>query len=200
MPGGRGCASGCEDHKPQLPCLRLVCQSDASGKLRGGSCALHRHPRRLCLWKNGCYNSGASVRRQIFCRVSLIYSGKTYNQDYRYPEFPSSVVTIPVDKEAVIKRGLVAPQDSAEIVNEIVIDLAGAPAITRKGYVGLGELLMLDIIATNAAEGYLSDILVLHSRRRVLSRHERLLAVNRHDAPVGAHTPVGNSGESRQSI
>ncbi len=62
----------------------------------------------------------------------LIYSGKTYNQDYRYPEFPSSVVTIPVDKEAVIKRGLVAPQDSAEIVNEIVIDLAGAPAITRK--------------------------------------------------------------------
>ena len=54
----------------------------------------------------------------------------------------------------MIKRGLVAPQDSAEIVNEIVIDLAGAPAITRKGYVGLGELLMLDIIATNAAEGW----------------------------------------------
>ncbi len=90
----------------------------------------------------------------LLSSLKLIYSGKTYNQDYRYPEFPSSVVTIPVDKEAVIKRGLVAPQDSAEIVNEIVIDLAGAPAITRKGYVGLGELLMLDIIATNAAEGW----------------------------------------------
>lgn len=90
----------------------------------------------------------------LLSSLKLIYSGKTYNPDYRYPEFPSSVVTIPVDKEAVIKRGLVAAKDSADIVNEIVIDLANAPAIAKKGYVGLGELLMLDIIATNAAEGW----------------------------------------------
>lgn len=90
----------------------------------------------------------------LLSSLKLIYSGKTYNPDYHYPEFPSSVVTIPVDKETVIKRGLVAEKDSAEIVNEIVIDLAAAPAVAKKGYVGLGELLMLDIIATNAADGW----------------------------------------------
>lgn len=86
--------------------------------------------------------------------LKLIYSGKTFNPDYRYPEFPSAVVTIPVDRQKVIERGLVAAKDSDEIVNEIVIDLNRVPAITSKGYVGLGELLMLDIIATNAADGW----------------------------------------------
>ena len=47
-----------------------------------------------------------------------------------------------------------APQDTAELVNEIVIDLAAAPAVRSKGYISLSELLMLDIIATNAAEGW----------------------------------------------
>ena len=86
--------------------------------------------------------------------LRLIYSGKSFNKDYGYPEFRSSVVTIPVDKEAVIKRGLVAAKDSDRIVNEIVIDLGNAPSIRGKGYVSLSELLMFDIIATNAAEGW----------------------------------------------
>lgn len=86
--------------------------------------------------------------------LKLIYSGKSYNKDYRYNQFPSRVVTIPVDKKKVIERGLVATQDSADIVDEIVIDLGSAPAITGKGYVSLGELLMFDIIATNAANGW----------------------------------------------
>ena len=90
----------------------------------------------------------------LLASLKLLYSGKTYNADYHYPELPSSVVTIPVDKETVIKRGLVAPQDSADIVDEIVIDLGSASAIRGKGYISLGELLMLDIIATNAADGW----------------------------------------------
>ncbi len=86
--------------------------------------------------------------------LKLIYSGQSYNKDYRYNQFPSRVVTIPVDKKKVIERDIVAAKDSAEIVDEIVIDLGSAPAITGKGYVSLGELLMLDIIATNAANGW----------------------------------------------
>ncbi len=86
--------------------------------------------------------------------LKLIYSGKAFNKDYRYNQFPSRVVTIPVDKKKVIERGLVAAKDSSEIVDEIVIDLGKAPAITGKGYVSLGELLMFDIIATNAANGW----------------------------------------------
>lgn len=90
----------------------------------------------------------------LLTAIKTVYSGKSYNADYGYPELPSSVVTIPVDKKKVIERGLVAPQDSDRIVNEIVIDLGNAPSVKGKGYVSLSELLMFDIIATNAAEGW----------------------------------------------
>ena len=90
----------------------------------------------------------------LLSSLKAIYAGKTYNADYGYPEFPSSVVTIPVDKQAVLKRGLVSKENADKIVDNIVIDLAAAPSIAGKGYVSLSELLMFDIIATNAAEGW----------------------------------------------
>lgn len=90
----------------------------------------------------------------LMTSLKYIYGGGGRDNDYGYPMLPSAVVTIPVDKKAVVARGLVAPQDTAELVNEIVIDLAAAPAVRGKGYISLSELLMLDIIATNAAEGW----------------------------------------------
>ncbi len=86
--------------------------------------------------------------------LKFIYGGGGRDNDYGYAQLPSSVVTIPVDKEAVVKRGLIQPQDTAELVDEIVIDLRGAESVNRKGYISLSELLMLDIIATNAANGW----------------------------------------------
>ncbi len=90
----------------------------------------------------------------LLTSLKYIYSGGGRDNSYGYPMLPSSVVSIPVDKEAVVKRGLIAPQDTAQLVNEIVIDLANAPSVRSHGYVTLSELLMLDIIATNAAEGW----------------------------------------------
>ncbi len=90
----------------------------------------------------------------LLTALKALYAGKTFNEAYGYPELPSSVVTIPVDKKRVLERGLVAEKDSARIVDEIVIDLASASSISGKGYVSLSELLMFDIIATNAAEGW----------------------------------------------
>lgn len=90
----------------------------------------------------------------LLTSLKAIYAGKTYNEDYGYPEMPSSVVTIPVDKKTVIKRGLVALKDTAKIVDKIVIDLGSASSIKGKGYISLSELLMFDIIATNAADGW----------------------------------------------
>ena len=86
--------------------------------------------------------------------LKYLYNGGGRENDYGYPMLPSAIVTIPVDKKAVVARGLVAPKDSAEIVNEIAIDLSAAPSVRQKGYISLSELLMLDIIATNAAEGW----------------------------------------------
>jgi hypothetical protein len=80
---------------------------------------------------------------------------KNYGADiYGYPAFRSSTVYIPVDKKKVLERGLVAPDEADLIEDNIVIDLAGTDSYRSKGYISLGELLMLDIIATNAANGW----------------------------------------------
>ncbi len=81
------------------------------------------------------------------------YAGEG-REKYGYPLINARYLYIPVDKEAVIKRGLVAPQDTAAIQDAILIDLANAQNVKSKGYASLGEMLMLDIIATNAANGW----------------------------------------------
>ncbi|MCH5225949.1 MAG: DUF2723 domain-containing protein [Muribaculaceae bacterium] len=89
----------------------------------------------------------------LLSSIKLVYQG--YGRDITgYPTFPSAVVTIPVDKKAVMERGLVAAKDTADIVDNIVINLRNTQAFISKGYLSLGEVLMLDIIATNAAEGW----------------------------------------------
>ena len=91
--------------------------------------------------------------------ADLLSSLKLFYQGYGktstgYPSFPSAVVTIPVDKKAVMERGLVAAKDTSEIVDKIVINLRNTASFRQKGYLSLGEVLMLDIVATNAAEGW----------------------------------------------
>ena len=91
----------------------------------------------------------------LMTSLKHVYAGGGREKNsYGYPQLPSSVVTIPVDKEAVVKRGLIAAKDTSELLNEIVIDLGNAPSVRGKGYISLSELLMLDIIATNAAKGW----------------------------------------------
>ena len=89
----------------------------------------------------------------LLASLRTLYSPQSRGS-YGYPTLPSAVVKIPVDKEAVIRRGLVAPKDSAEIVDDIIIDLGATQSYRQKRYLSLGEVLMLDIIATNAAEGW----------------------------------------------
>ena len=71
-----------------------------------------------------------------------------------YPTMPSGVISIPVDRKTVIERGLVAPGDTADIVDNIIVDLRNTDTYRKKGYLSLGEILMLDIVATNAANGW----------------------------------------------
>ena len=89
----------------------------------------------------------------LLSSIKLFYQG--YGKETTgYPAFPSAVVTIPVDKKAVMERGLVAAKDTSEIVDKIMINLRNTQSYNSKGYLSLGEVLMLDIIATNAAEGW----------------------------------------------
>lgn len=56
--------------------------------------------------------------------------------------FPSKIIRVPVDKEAVLRNGVVAPEDAHLIVPYIDIKLSG-------DFVYKNRLLMLDIIANN---------------------------------------------------
>lgn len=89
----------------------------------------------------------------LLSSLKIVYEGGGKSET-GYPTMPSAIVSIPVDKEAVVKRGLVAPQDTAEIVDNIVINLRNTNTYQSKGYLSLGEILMLDIVATNAAKGW----------------------------------------------
>ncbi len=86
--------------------------------------------------------------------LKYLYSGRAYDPVYGYPVLPSGVIRIPVDKAAVLKAGAVSAGEEEMIPEYIYIDLANAPSVRSKGYISLGELLMLDIITTNAANGW----------------------------------------------
>ena len=89
----------------------------------------------------------------LLTSLKALYSGYG-KEENSYPTLPSSVISIPVDKELVVKRGLVAPEDTADIVDNIIVDLRSTATYQSKGYLSLGEILMLDIVATNAANGW----------------------------------------------
>ena len=96
---------------------------------------------------------GSGEPAEALGALKRVYAGEG-RERYGYPLIDARYLYIPVDKEAVIKRGLVAPQDTAAIQDAIIIDLANAQNVKSKGYASLGELLMIDIIATNAANGW----------------------------------------------
>lgn len=74
--------------------------------------------------------------------------------EYGYPVIPSSVVYIPIDKAAIVKQGYVSASDTAKLVDRIEIDLTQSPSYRGRGALLQSDVLMLDIIATNAATGW----------------------------------------------
>jgi tetratricopeptide (TPR) repeat protein len=64
------------------------------------------------------------------------------NSGQMISSFPSKIIRVPVDKEAVLKNGIVKPEDADKIVPYIDITLSG-------DFVYKNRLLMLDIIANN---------------------------------------------------
>ncbi|MCB0446310.1 MAG: DUF2723 domain-containing protein [Gelidibacter sp.] len=67
-----------------------------------------------------------------------VYPNQMLNSNF----FPTKFVSIPVDKETVLKNGIVKEKDADKIVDEIVIEIKGSALYKNR-------LLMLDIIANN---------------------------------------------------
>lgn len=85
--------------------------------------------------------------------LKAVYSGNGRDTQ-GYPTFPTSKVYIDIDKPTMVKQGYVAPTDTARLVDRIELDLAASPSYRARGYLSQSDLVMLDIIATNAATGW----------------------------------------------
>jgi len=83
-------------------------------------------------------------------KVSQAKDLKTFIKDLvngKSPYFDTRKFSVPVDKRAAIAAGVVSMKDTAEIVDKIIIDFPG------RG-LNKGDLVLLDLIATNAATGW----------------------------------------------
>ncbi|MBO3115533.1 DUF2723 domain-containing protein [Winogradskyella sp. DF17] len=67
-----------------------------------------------------------------------VYPKHLLNSNY----FPTRNISVPVDKEAVLRNGIVKPKDASKIENNLYLQIDGS-------YIYKNRLLMLDIIANN---------------------------------------------------
>lgn len=82
-----------------------------------------------------------------------IYSDSAVCNNRRQPQVKHPVVTIPLDRRALVDVGLVLAEDTADLPSCITIDMRKILS-GRTSHIRMDELLMLDIISTNAAEGW----------------------------------------------
>ena len=85
--------------------------------------------------------------------LKVLYKGDYHVPGYdQYPALPTSVLSVPVNRDAVIKHGLASPSDS--IPSAMLIDLSNNSSTGARGYISMSEIMLLDIIGTNAAQGW----------------------------------------------
>lgn len=85
--------------------------------------------------------------------LKAVYAGHGRDR-YGYASFPTSVVWVPVNKDLMIERGYVTADEADKLVDKIEIDLSASPSYRSRGYLSAADVIMLDIIATNAAQGW----------------------------------------------
>ncbi len=86
-----------------------------------------------------------STPTPLLSALKEIYSPEAIDRGYNLPAVLHANTFIPVDSAAVVKSGLVSASRAGEILSEIPVRLSS---------MSLGKLLMLDIIATNAQNGW----------------------------------------------
>ena len=82
-----------------------------------------------------------------------IYADSASDNHRRLPRVAHPVITVPLDREALLRAGVVEEGDTARLPQVMTIDMRKMLS-GRTSYIRMDELLMLDIIATNAANGW----------------------------------------------
>ncbi|MDF9830987.1 DUF2723 domain-containing protein [Parabacteroides sp. PF5-6] len=78
-----------------------------------------------------------------FARSDNPETKKTPFSDQEIDHIPTQRLLLPIDKEAVVRHGIVKPEDAAQILDTMVIDLSDKEALGKQ------ELIILDMLQAN---------------------------------------------------
>ena len=96
------------------------------------------------------------VETEVSALVALAhaYSEDAFSPRYKAREFKYPVMSIDVDSATVVNSGRVSLEEAKDIVPKISIDLRENVGFKSDGGLSLSGMLALDMIATNAANGW----------------------------------------------
>lgn len=86
--------------------------------------------------------------------LKYAYSDAAYSQQYKARTLKYPVLYIDVDSSTVVNAGRVSPSEQHEIVPKMSFDLRNSSGFANDGGLSLSGLLSLDMVATNAANGW----------------------------------------------
>ena len=90
----------------------------------------------------------------VLAALKWNYSDDATKNDWGLPEFRYPNMYIPVDKDAVVKTGRVTEDEAAAIEEYIDVNMNNDAATASEGGMSLSKLISLDMIATNATNGW----------------------------------------------
>lgn len=83
-----------------------------------------------------------------------LYSPNYKNNQWRLPEMRYPVMYIPIDKEGVVKNGIVSAEDKDSILEAINMNMLEEEYTAADGALSSSKVVSLDILASNAANGW----------------------------------------------
>ena len=137
-------------------------------------------------------NTGTDTTKptDLISALKAIYSPAAKGNVYGYVDVPFANTYIPVDRAAVMKRGLYNPEYPDMIEDFIPVDFSQISG----GQVSQSQLMMLDIIATNAANGWERPIYwagtVGAENYTMFAPYVRMVGMNYQLVPYQAHGAV----------
>lgn len=95
-----------------------------------------------------------STKVNALAALKWNYDPQATKNEWGLPEFRYPDMYIPIDKDAVVKAGRVSPDEVAAVDEYIDVNLNKDADTAGEGGLSLSKLISLDMIATNAANGW----------------------------------------------
>ncbi len=95
-----------------------------------------------------------SVAVPVLTSLKQLYSAGSDNNPWKLPEMKYPIMYIPINADDIIKSGVVSPDNRNAIEEYIEMNMYKDPSTASDGAMSSSKVMSLDIIATNAAQGW----------------------------------------------